>query len=265
MTLLPGNKNELDKLLSIADEFYNLNDIQINKDKKHNISILPVPKDTSIRILGVWFNAYDDRKFVLNQCKNDILTLITNTLRRKVITDKQTAYIFNMIILSRIEYRSQVTIFTEKECSQTMVPYRKMFKNKFKLATSAPNSIIENNLIYNIRSVWANQIQAKINNFFIQINDKNLLGKIMDIRLITLQNKLWLVKNPIQYMPYQERDINTFLPKLKNNFILKNIFLMKNNKVTTRSDNSNIVMSNQIIRGHELIIDIERSQASPSM
>ncbi|CAG8721784.1 11105_t:CDS:2, partial [Rhizophagus irregularis] len=258
--IISGNKHELELLLSIADEFYTLNDIQINKDKSElllrsknydfgkkekininfgdkKISIFPVPKENSIRILGVWFNAYDDRKFVLNQCKNDILNLITNTLKRKVITDKQTAYIFNSIILSRIEYRSQVMIFTEKECNQMMVPYRRMFKNKLKFASTAPNSIVENNLIYNIHSIWANQIQAKINNFFIQINDRGLLGDIMRIRIIDIQNKLWLDKSPLVDMPYQKKEINE-------------------NNVSIELDKLDISNLNKIIGGHELIINI---------
>jgi hypothetical protein len=53
-----------------------------------------------------------------------------------------------------------------------------------------PNSIIENSLIYNIRFIWANQIQAKITNVFIQLNDKGTLEKTMDIRLLDLQSKL---------------------------------------------------------------------------
>ncbi|PKK58645.1 hypothetical protein RhiirC2_795988, partial [Rhizophagus irregularis] len=250
------NKDKSELLLRSKNyDFGKKEKININfGDKK--ISIFPVPKENSIRILGVWFNAYDDRKFVLNQCKNDILNLITNTLRRKVITDKQTAYIFNSIILSRIEYRSQVMIFTEKECNQMMVPYRRMFKNKLKFASTAPNSIVENNLIYNIRSIWANQIQAKINNFFIQINDRGLLGDIMRIRIIDIQNKLWLDKSPLVDMPYQKKEINVFLPKFKNNFIINNIFLMKENNVSIELDKLDISNLNKIIGGHELIINI---------
>jgi hypothetical protein len=104
-----------------------------------------------------------------------------------------------------------------------MVPYRKMLKNKSKFAKTAPNSIIENSLIYNIHSIWANQIQAKITNFFIQLNDKGTLGKIMDIRLLDLQSKLWINHSPLLSLPYTEKQIYL----LRNNFILKNLFLIK--------------------------------------
>jgi hypothetical protein len=45
------------------------------------MNILPTPKDNSIRILGVWFNAFNKREFVLNQCINEIKTLSNNTLK----------------------------------------------------------------------------------------------------------------------------------------------------------------------------------------
>jgi hypothetical protein len=276
---LTNSKEELEEILRVADEFYNLNDIQINKDKSelllrsssycyeesrkiqiqfgnHMMNILPTPKDNSIRILGVWFNAFNKREFVLNQCINEIKTLSNNTLRRKVITDKQTTYIFNMLILPRIEYRSQVTIFTEEECNKMMVPYRKMLKNKLKFAKTAPNSIIENSLIYNIRSIWANQIQAKITNFFIQLNDKGTLGKIMDIRLLDLQSKLWIDHSPLLSLPYTEKQIYLYIPLLRNNFILKNLFLMKKNKITTKKEKNDIENNKKIIGGRTTILDI---------
>jgi hypothetical protein len=83
----------LEKILGMADEFYDLNDIQINKEKselllrsssqnfneritikfgQHEIKIIPTPKDQSIRILGVWFNAYGSRSFVVNQAMDEI-------------------------------------------------------------------------------------------------------------------------------------------------------------------------------------------------
>jgi hypothetical protein len=83
--IISNNRENLEKLLDSANEFYVLNDIQINKDKselllqkadeneKQQVSILfgdkmikvkPLHSKNSMRILGVWFNAYDDNKFV---------------------------------------------------------------------------------------------------------------------------------------------------------------------------------------------------------
>jgi hypothetical protein len=168
----------MEKILGIADEFYDLNDIQINKEKSElllrssnqdygkqinikfgcqHIKIRPTPKNDSIRVLGVWFNAFHKKSFVLNQVKTEIRN-VCNVISRKRITDKHIKYIFNHIIIPRIEYRTQVTIFTENETNQMMVPIRKLFKNKLKFSKSAPNTILESNLIYNLCSIHDNQI-----------------------------------------------------------------------------------------------------------
>ncbi|CAB5350660.1 unnamed protein product [Rhizophagus irregularis] len=57
-------------------------------------------------------------------------------------------------------------------------------------------------------------------------------------------------------MPYQKKEINVFLPKFKNNFIINNIFLMKENNVSIELDKLDISNLNKIIGGHELIINI---------
>jgi hypothetical protein len=67
-----------------------------------------------------------------------------------------------------------------------MTPIRRLFENKLKFSFSAPNIILENNLIYNLRSIQDNQVQAKITNFFVQINDQGILGEIMRIRMVDL-------------------------------------------------------------------------------
>jgi hypothetical protein len=217
--LFSNNQQELEEILQIADDFYNLNDIQINKDKselllrKSNhsftysekikikfghqfVNITPTPKNSSIRVLGVWFNAFNKRDFIIKQAQDEIRNLSNNILKTKVITDKQSSYIFNTLILPKIEYRTQTVIFSENECNQMMVPYRKRFKNKLKFASSAPNAILDNNLIYNIRSLWKNQIQAKITNFLIQINDYGILGHITQLRLIDIQKKIMVTRIP---------------------------------------------------------------------
>ncbi|GET62489.1 RNA-directed DNA polymerase from mobile element jockey-like [Rhizophagus irregularis DAOM 181602=DAOM 197198] len=172
--MLAGNKEELEKILKTADDFYTLNDIQINKEKSElllkkknfnfnekielefgnqKIKIKPKGKTESLRILGVWFNIYNDNNFIKQQAFDEVKNLSNNLLKNKCITDKISSYIFNAVILPRIEYRTQTIILSEKDCEKIMVPYRKNFKNKLKLASTAPNIIMELNLLYNIRSI----------------------------------------------------------------------------------------------------------------
>jgi hypothetical protein len=279
--LFSNNQQELEEILQIADDFYNLNDIQINKDKselllrKSNhsfnysekikikfghqfVNITPTPKNSSIRVLGVWFNAFNKRDFIIKQAQDEIRNLSNNILKTKVITDKQSSYIFNTLILPKIEYRTQTVIFSENECNQMMVPYRKRFKNKLKFASSAPNAILDNNLIYNIRSLWKNQIQAKITNFLIQINDYGILGHITQLRLIDIQKKLWLPESPLINFPFTSKtEFKKIHKKLDNNFILNNILLMKQEEITFfQNTNMNIIKNGKVIGGNISILEI---------
>ena len=87
------------------------------------------------------------------------------------------AYIFNTCVIPRIEYRGQLTVLTEQECESLIKPYRKALKHKLKFTSTAPNVIIDSNLLYKIKTISQNQSESKINNFFIQINDTGLLGE----------------------------------------------------------------------------------------
>ena len=88
---LAESKENLERILAIADGFYDFTDIQVNKLKSEllvklhsnpgaidytstinlqfgnqNIDIKPTPPSMSTRILGVWFNLNNTRTFVLN-------------------------------------------------------------------------------------------------------------------------------------------------------------------------------------------------------
>ncbi|RIA82036.1 hypothetical protein C1645_744075 [Glomus cerebriforme] len=91
------------------------------------------------------------------------------------------------------------------------------------MALTISDSILHKN-IYNINNIYNNQNEAKISNFIIQLNDSGILGKITRLRLISIQDRLWLEQSPL--IEFNE-DLK--LPRiLMNNFILKIILLSKN-------------------------------------
>ena len=117
-TWISHTKSQLESTLSIADEFYRLNNIQVNKLKSvlltndtsvhanlplqavqlsfgnEQIHIHPVPSKGSTRVLGVWINLTRSPTFVKQQLSKDILHF-KQTLRFKRLTDKHLCYIYN--------------------------------------------------------------------------------------------------------------------------------------------------------------------------
>ncbi|CAB4384210.1 unnamed protein product [Rhizophagus irregularis] len=215
-TIIAKNQTQLENMLEIADNFYTLNDIKINKEK-------------SELILGVWFNIKDDKNFVIQQIKAEVKKLCEN-IRRKKVTDKQMQYIFNALIILTIEYRAQVTMLSEEECNNIASPFRRMFKNKLGMSIRMPTALIEHNQIYNIKNIAESQLQAKGSNFLIQINDKGLLGKITNLRLKKLQDKLWLESSILTSLSENADYKKLFNPKNSNkykNWIIGNIELIR--------------------------------------
>ena len=188
-TWITETKESLEEILKIADDFYNLNNIKVNKEKsellvnipdepyiydhpitlkfgRERIRITPKKHKESARILDVWVNLDGDRKFVIQQCKNEVIR-VANILKRKPLTDKQLLYLWNMVVIPRLEYRSQLMMLKRSDCDNIVSHFRKIFKNKLHLAITAPNAIFENTLIYNFQDFYEVQKQSKITNFFI--------------------------------------------------------------------------------------------------
>lgn len=276
------DKENLEKILSIAGSFYDLNDIKINKSKselllrrkkggdiikkkiinfgKLAINIIPVDKKGSIRILGVWFNTYNARKHVIMQVKDEIRNCCDSFILRKRLTDKQISFIFNMLIIPRIEYRIQLIVLFEKECNSLIAPFRILFKHKLGLTKTVPNTIIHSKEFYNIKSKLDNQLQVKLTNFILQINNQEELGIIMTIHLLNLQELLLLSDNLLIQLSIS--DINNFkkiIKHLNNSFILDNIKLLKdaNFNIKDTCINKNIF---KIVGGDILIKEVLREK-----
>src|ERR1700722_16278578 len=107
-----------------------------------------------------------------------------------------------MVIIPRIEYRTQLTFLSERECSDIIIPFRKLYKHKLHFSSSLPNATLENYSIYRFRDLYEVQLQSKITNFYLQINDPGVLGWVMKIRICQLQLQEWLRFSPLREWPY---------------------------------------------------------------
>ncbi|CAJ0831519.1 3390_t:CDS:2, partial [Entrophospora sp. SA101] len=135
----------------------------------------------------------------------------------KIQPKKYSESIRILVIIPRIEYHTQLTFLTKKECDNISSPFRQLFKHKINLSTSAPNAIVNNRMIYNYRNLYEVQLQSKITNFYIQLNDQKLLGNITDIHLKQIQHNEWLHKSPLIEWPYntpQCRHYSSFIPSM---------------------------------------------------
>jgi len=118
-----SSKQQIEKILTIAQDFYNLNNILVNdhkavlmttavqvitdsntRDKRaipitflvgsKSITLTPLLKTQSTRFLGVWVSLSKTNNFIFNQVKS-IVQQNCNIMKRKFLTDLQLQYIFN--------------------------------------------------------------------------------------------------------------------------------------------------------------------------
>ncbi|CAB5392225.1 unnamed protein product [Rhizophagus irregularis] len=151
---ITNNKLNLERILKIADSFYKLNDIKINKqkselllrknvnkknplDKKVNINfgqetieIEPTPCNQSSRFLGVWINAYNNNKHIEQQIKNEIRTIIKNlSSKKELLVENNFSSLRNNTILSEYSIEGGPTVLRNILSKEVYIKNFKFFKD----------------------------------------------------------------------------------------------------------------------------------------
>jgi ribonuclease HI len=211
---LAPSRQAMEQTLQIADEFNSMIGILVNPNKSELIVINSDEEEKAInygnneynivakkelepvRYLGVWLSGRKNDKFIKSQCRDEI-TVTTNRLKRKKITSQQIIYVFNAVIIPRIEYRTNLTVLDEKSCDKLQAPIRRLLRHKSNLANTLPNAILWTKEIYGLLDIYNRCIEQQTANLIINLNDCGKLGKLMDIRVAQLQIKEWLPSNPL--------------------------------------------------------------------
>jgi len=160
-----------------------------------------------------------------------------------------------MVIVPRLEYRSQVTIFTQSEWDGISASFRSLFKNKLRLSRSAPNALLANHAIYNFRDMFEVQLQAQFSNFAVQLNHPGLLGQITAYRLAHIQSKECLNITPLLFTK-----TNLSTKYYKTSFIPNALDLFRRFNFSFKVNNA---LQNTIEGGSILIRDVLDSHFIP--
>ncbi|GES99798.1 hypothetical protein GLOIN_2v1814043 [Rhizophagus clarus] len=258
-TIITDSKENLEVLLTTADSFFELASIKINYDKVELllrndsaydaspinlsfgdkiITIVPKPPKENIRILGVYFNVARCPKYNLRLIRDEIINF-TSMIKKKDVTDKIIRYIFNSLIIPRIEYRSQVQVLTKDECNSFKALYMKTIKNKLGFAATAPNIIITNSFFYGLIDLYQRQLEEKVTSFMIQINNPGLLGTITNLQLNNIQHALSLPRSPLfglttddftQYRRFKTQ--KQLMKRVKKSHLVNLIFLLQEHELS---------------------------------
>jgi len=203
---IASSQAELANTLSIAESFYTMANIQVNPSKSilttnckstnynpiiYNNQTLPLwPADQPFKFLGCQFTL-NNKQIKQTQLIIAESSQLINIAKTKRITDTQAWYIINTVIIPTIEYRLQNIVVSRSVCNKILTQHIGLIKHKAKLSRTIPTSTLIHPQLYNIKNIWDIQLQHHISNFVKHLNDNNLLGTSLHIRIQQIQNNLW--------------------------------------------------------------------------
>ncbi|GES91593.1 RNA-directed DNA polymerase from mobile element jockey-like [Rhizophagus clarus] len=172
---LAPDKSNLESILKIADSFYRLTDIQVNKEKSSLLLRKKRFDKSKLRPHNPIQLDFGFDTITITPTSPFESTRILAKFARKRIIDKHMIYIFNHVFIPRIEFWTQLKILPPNFMEQTMHSFFNTFKKQLKLSVSIPDAIFNEHL-YNFRKIQDNQMQAKVTNILLQLNDQSLMG-----------------------------------------------------------------------------------------
>src|SRR6266480_3934147 len=92
-------------------------------------------KNNPIRILDIFLSESSIIKPGRDQIKKDII-IISNSLKQKYITGPMSTYIYNKVLLPRIEYKLQTTFLTPYQTTKFQQLIDTTIKHKFSIERS---------------------------------------------------------------------------------------------------------------------------------
>ncbi|KAG9298224.1 hypothetical protein G9A89_002712 [Geosiphon pyriformis] len=189
-------------ILNITSDFFHLNDISINNNKTVailinywvtafylTISDMPIfitEKGKSYYYLGIFLSSEGLSKLSLVKAHLDVQFFI-NLILRKVISDKQFAYLVSSVLFSIISYKTQFSFIPFSVCNKWDALIHKGLKSKSGLPLDFPN-----NAFYHSSFKSASVIAFA--------NSVGVLGCLFSHRSHDLQVLSWCPRHPLLFL-----------------------------------------------------------------
>ncbi|GET63159.1 RNA-directed DNA polymerase from mobile element jockey-like [Rhizophagus irregularis DAOM 181602=DAOM 197198] len=252
-TLISSSKAGMEFMLSITEEFYQINNTSANHNKYvlitnslpltpnstlspvtfnldlsflnsvPSITITPISMTTSFRFLGVWFNIKSSRDFVKKQLKRECCSFAA-TIRPAKLSSKQVVYLHNAVLIPKLEYRMQVTHLSESDCHLITRSIRSVVKHKANFSRSLPNSILFLSHALGLINLFAHQRQCHITNLFLMANSSSVFIQSLFIYRLSLIQYNFLI--PISPLLIKDWSIWSSLFSFKKDYIACTIALL---------------------------------------
>ncbi|PKC58605.1 hypothetical protein RhiirA1_540992 [Rhizophagus irregularis] len=162
--------------------------------------------------------------------------------------DLQMKYIYNHVIIPRVDYKTQLLVWTNSQTEKLNSTCRYMFKRKASLPLTTPNSIIHSSLGYAIKDINTIQAQRQLSRLYNQVISKGMMKDIFEIDCKQLQSELLSNKSPLATWNISLKDL-----QVKHCLLAHVLALLYDNMLTIKSSG---VKVNQIQGGLLPIVEI---------
>ncbi|GBB96241.1 hypothetical protein RclHR1_27090002 [Rhizophagus clarus] len=162
-----------------------------------SISVTPLSITSSFRFLGVWFNINGSRDFVKKQIAGECNSFAA-TLRPARLSAKQVVYLYNSVLIPKLEYCMQVTHLSVSDCYAATRSIRSLVKHKANFSRSLPNSILYLSQALGLINLFSHLVQCHVNNLFLMANSSTLIIQRLFIhRLMMIQFHFLIPLSPL--------------------------------------------------------------------
>ncbi len=172
---ISSNLEDLEDILEVTDDYYQLTRATINKDKSKLLTNDAQGRDSipirfgqsvvsitlsydAVHFLGVKINIQLNHSLVKKELRMHIRNFV-NVIKTKPITDCQFSYVANHILLPQLLYKMRNTPLSKSECLRLNQTIRGLFKHKCHFPKTASNAVFHLKKFYNLSDVWTEQTQ----------------------------------------------------------------------------------------------------------
>ncbi|GET64215.1 RNA-directed DNA polymerase from mobile element jockey-like [Rhizophagus irregularis DAOM 181602=DAOM 197198] len=184
-TLIASSKRGIEDRFSITAEFYTLNNTQANSAKyillsseqfsqtivfdlsssplitSHTLTLKALALSTSFRFLGVWFNLSASSRFVHNQTVSMVKDMAALLSPKKLLA-QHVAYLYNIVLLPRLEFRLQSTLFAESTINRMVSPMLSLIRQRAGLASVTPLPALFTLLPFSIQQAFGRFLSSHV-------------------------------------------------------------------------------------------------------
>ncbi|GET56226.1 RNA-directed DNA polymerase from mobile element jockey-like [Rhizophagus irregularis DAOM 181602=DAOM 197198] len=282
-TLISSSKSGMESMLSITEEFYQINNTSANHNKYvlitnslpptsalspspvvfdlqvsglnkvPYISIVPISMNSSFRFLDVWFNVAGSRDFVKKQVARECNSFAA-IVRPAKLSAKQVVYLHNTVLIPKLEYRTQVTHLSESDCASATSSIRSLVKHKANFSRTLPDSILFLSQGLGLINLFFHQSQTHLTNLFLLANSSSFFMKDLFLYRLRLIQFSFLI--PISPLLVKDWTIWSKLFAFKQDYIACTIALLTTTPFKLSRSQLSTLPDLTIPDGHTPLFDI---------